>query len=270
MQHSPVPESCRYFLGGNDLEMQEIRILLAEAGLAGSVVDRKLAWGARASAYATDIAAALAAAKTPVLVELEDDLPTGISRDELMVIDHHGVHAGKDKPSSLRQLHDLLAPFRSLEWTRRRALVAANDIGHAPGLRQLGASADEIRAIRDQDRAAQGVSAGDEAESRRAVAQAQWHGRLLVVTTSAGTSSAVGDFLLTEYGGCDPQNLLVVMPGEIAFFGHGGVIAGLAGVPGCWWGGALPQRGFWGAPRHSIGDVQRLIGQLAGRLADLP
>lgn len=259
---SPDPARCRYFLGGHDLEMQEIRQLLAGAGLAKRVADANLSWGARASAYEAELLAALALGETPVLVELEDDLGPGIERGRLILIDHHGARAGQDQPSSLRQLFDLIAPRLNLHWTRRMALVAANDIGHAPGLRAMGADAGEIRAIRDADRQVQGVSPETEMESRRAIKAALWSGPLLVVETSAPTSSAITDFLLGEYGGANPDNILVIMPEKLAFFGSGKVIAALAPTQGCWYGGALPVRGYWGAPRQSVPDSQALAARI--------
>jgi hypothetical protein len=238
----------RFFLGGNDLEMEEIRALLSGAGLADRIVDRGLAWGARASAYEHEIDAAIRAGETPVLIELFDDLPAGIDRSRSIVIDHHGARAGAQAPSALRQLYDLVAAPRGMAWTRRYALVEANDVGHVPALRAMGADPAEIRAIRDADRKAQGVTDAMERESRRAIARAERHGRLTVVRTATPTSSAVGDFLLPEYGGPGAAALVVVMPGKVAFFGDGHVIERLKDVPGCWYGGSLPERGYWGAP----------------------
>jgi hypothetical protein len=238
----------RFFLGGNDLEMEEIRALLTGAGFADRIVDRRLAWGARASAYESEIDAAIRAGETPVLVELLDDLPAGVDRNRRVAIDHHGDRAGAHSPSALRQLYELVAAPRGIAWTRRHALVETNDIGHAAALRAMGADAAEIRAIRDADRKAQGVTEAVERESRRAVAHAERRGALMVVRTAAPTSSAVVDFLLPEYGGPGVAALIIVMPGKVAFFGSGDVIERLKNTPGCWYGGALPERGYWGAP----------------------
>jgi hypothetical protein len=238
----------RFFLGGHDLEMREIRALLNEAGLEQCIVDHELAWGARASAYEGDIRAAIATGETPVLIELTDDLPCDFLKAGLVNIDHHGSRAGADAPSALRQVYDLVGRRHGLAWTRQRALVEANDVGHVPALRAMGATPEEIRAIRDADRRAQGVSAATEQESRRAAAAAQRRGALTLVRTTAPTSSAIADFLLPEYGGPGADDLIVVMPDKIAFFGLGTVIDRLKDTPGSWYGGALPARGYWGAP----------------------
>jgi hypothetical protein len=240
--------SYRFFLGGHDLEMIEIRSLLSEIGLAERIVDRGLSWGARASAYTQEIQSALVRGETPVLIELADDLPAEIDRARIVMVDHHGERAGADRPSALRQMFDLVAASHGLAWSRRYALIEANDIGHVRALRTMGAVAEEIRSIRDADRAAQGVSGTVEQESRRAAAAVIHHGELAVVRTTAPTSSAVADFLLPEYGGPGADNLVVAMPDKLAFFGSGRVIEKLKGVQGCWYGGALPDYGYWGAP----------------------
>lgn len=243
----------RFFLGGRDLEMETIAALLFEAGLGDRVVDGGLAWGARAGAYDGAIRTALAAGETPVLIELADDLAADIDRSRLVVIDHHGSRAGHGRPTSLEQIFALVGRAAGLVWTRRRALVAANDRGHAAAMRAIGAQPDEIREIRDADRLAQGVSAEVAAESRRAVSAAKALGPLLVVETRATTSSAVHDFLLPEYGGPDPSDVLVTTALTWSFSGEGRVIADLSTIPGCWYGGDLPSRGFWGAARDAIG-----------------
>jgi hypothetical protein len=256
----------RFFLGGHDLEMVEIIRLIDEAGLDNRIVDKRLAWGAMASAYRLEIEAALAAGERLVLVELCYDLPPAVDRAALIEVDHHGERAGKGRPSSLRQMFDLLkADGADVAWTRRRQLVAANDVGHARGLRALGATAEEIRALRDADRAAQGVGPAVEAQSRRAIAAARRSGDLLLVETEAPTASAIMDFLLPEYGGPSdgPVNTLVVLPKSLAFFGRGDVVAALSPTPGCWFGGDLPDHGFWGLPRPASGQVDALVRKLS-------
>jgi hypothetical protein len=254
--------SCRFFLGGHDLEMVTIAELLREAGLGGRVEDKHLSWGAKASAYAKEIRESLRNGETPVLIELADDLGEDAGRSRILFVDHHGERAGAGAPSALRQIFDLAGPGRGLSWTRHCALVEANDIGHAEGLRAAGASPAEIRAIRDADRRAQGIGAGVEEESRRAIATMTWQGGLAIVNTKAHTSSAIIDFLLPEYGGPGARNLLVLMPDKAAFSGEGKVVLALSCVPGSWCGGALPERGYWGAPRASTGSAARLAATI--------
>ena len=117
----------------------------------------------------------------------------------------------------------------------------------------MGASAEEGHEVRDADRRAEGISAEIEAECRCVVADATKQGPLLVIETTAPTASAVHDFLLTEYGGPDPTDVLVATVANWSFSGDGRVISDLSTIPGCWYGGDLPARGFWGAPRNAIG-----------------
>ena len=251
-----------FFLGGRDLEMLEIRRLL-EAHAQGRFHDAGLRWGAKASAYAAAIEASLAAGDAPVLVELEDDL--GIDPARKVVVDHHGPAAGAAAPTSLEQVHALLGlPPESL--TRRQRLVAANDRGYIPALLEAGATRAEIAAIRAEDRAAQGVTASEEVEAEEAVRRAETRcgGRLTVVTSESGRVAPVADRLDAALGGPGCRNLLVVSPAEVSFSGEGRVVLALAEAhPEGWWGGSLPERGYWGAspaPEGLAALVERLVG----------
>lgn len=252
------------FLGGHDLEMVTIGALGREALGAERVHDAGLGWGARASAYRDVIAAVAAAGGTPVLVELALDLPADLLA-QAVVVDHHGERAGRDQLSALAQVFALLdlPPDR---WTRELALVAANDVGHMPAMRAMGATDAEVRRIRDADRRAQGVTPADEAAARTAIAAAERRGALLVVRTTSFRTSPVADFLEPEYGGTPPPALLVLSPGEANVFAAGTVIRALADEPGGWWGGALPYRGFWGRRLSGDADAAAVVARVV-RLA---
>lgn len=86
-------------------------------------------------------------------IELNEDIP---HPDNYVRIDHHNDFA--NKPSSLEQVATLLG----LAMDRHMQLVAANDSRYIPGMIKLGASREEIDDIRRADRAAQGVSEGDD------------------------------------------------------------------------------------------------------------
>ncbi|MFZ1415818.1 MAG: hypothetical protein WAS73_14755 [Defluviicoccus sp.] len=247
--------------------MVAIRDLVARHA-PGRFTDKGLAWGAKVSDYRDEIAAALHRGETPVLIELSDDLPAdAFDCDACVIVDHHGPRAGVDQPTSLEQVFALLA-LPADAWTRELALIAANDRGHIQGLRALGANADEIRAIRARDRAAQGVTAGEEMAARAAIAARRVAGRLTRVTVPHDRSTAVADFLQPDLGGPGYSDLLVEMPGKLAFFGDGATIKWLAAeVPGSWCGGALPARGFWGAVLPRGDERDRLITALITRLA---
>ena len=236
-------------LGGRDFEMQTIRDLLQEHDV--PFVDKGLSWGAKASLYADEIEATLSEGKKPVLVELELDLPLQ-QLSNVIVVDHHGIHAGKDIPTSLEQVFKLLQlPID--RWTRRLELVAANDRGHIRGMRQLEipASDEEIRTIREGDLKAQGIS-NQELETARISAttvDVHCNGRLSVVQTT-GRTGLVAEMMETFFGGPGFINLLVLGTEQAAFFGEGRWVQRLAHCsppsPASWFGGALPEFGFWG------------------------
>lgn len=253
-----------FFLGGHDLEMLTIRELL-EQEAPGRFHDQRLGWGARASSYRGAIQTALAAGATPVLVELEDDLDPSVR--PLLIVDHHGPLAGREAPTALHQVFRLLdlGPER---WTRWFDLVAANDRGYIPAMKAIGASPREIAAIRAADRRAQGITDAEEAAAEEAVrhhTEIDAGGELTVVRLPHARTAAVTDRLHPELGGPGYRNLLVLGSGEANFFGDGHIVAALADAfPAAWYGGALPDQGFWGI--HCDATEQRRI---RGRTAAL-
>lgn len=254
-----VDSEQRYdvLLGGADLEMQTIKAYATRMIGAEHVHDAGLKWGAHASSYDAMIRDLLARGRTPVLVELVYDLAADIARDRLVEIDHHGAAAGQDKPSALRQIVELLS------WARWHRLVEANDIGHIAGLVRMGATREEIAEVRAADRRAQGITFEIEMASRHAIEARKVEGRLTLIETDLPTASAITDFLAPELGGPGAENLLVVMAGKLAFYGDGAIIAALADVHGCWYGGALPKRGYWGVMIDDAAKgalVERIVG----------
>jgi CRISPR-associated protein Cas1 len=241
---SVAPAQLVFFLGGYDLEMVTIRDLLAQEGR--PYHDRGLAWGAQASDYRTEIEATLAHGQVPVLVELANDLHLDLAR--VIFVDHHGEYAGEGRPTSLHQVWTLLA-LPSERWTRWFELVATNDWGYIPALVAMGASQEEIVAVRAADRAAQGITAAEEAAGAAATASSKTmaDGQLTIVQLPHTRTATVTDRLATELGGPGYENLLVCSPDQINFFGSGQLVQALdEAFPGGWSGGALPTRGFWG------------------------
>lgn len=267
MNDAPAPDRLHFFLGGRDLEMQAIRALLQDHA-PGRFSDGGLAWGAAASAYIDKIRESLGRGETPVLIELADDLPDGaFDRSRCLVVDHHGALAGRGRPTSLEQVFALLGLPRSA-WTREHELVAANDRGHIRAMQALDppATAAEIGSIRDRDRRAQGISDADEAEAARAVAQREAKGRLTILTTTGRSSTAAADLMEPVLGGPGYDALLVAMPETLAVFADGGTVRWLADrVPGSWFGGDLPMRGFWGARLPPGPERDRLLAELGNR-----
>lgn len=257
-----------FFLGGRDLEMVTIRDLLTVEH--APFHDCGLAWGARASAYLPEIRAALAAGRRPVLIELENDLRTDLAA-RVDWIDHHGPRAGAEVPTALHQVFARLGlpPSR---WTRDFDLVAANDRGHIRTMLALKppASREELLVIRAADRAAQGCTPADEAAARVAITDRETlaKGRLTVLRLSTRRVSPAADLMEPALGGPGFENLLILSPGEVNFFGAGDCVHSLnEEFPGGWCGGALPERGFWG---HAAADPEAVLAWLAPRLASGP
>ena len=87
------------FLGGYDAEMLAIADACRKAGV--DVVDKHLGWGAAASAYTAEIASAVSAGKTPVLIELTLDIELPVSA---IVVDHHNENAGNAMNSPAKNM----------------------------------------------------------------------------------------------------------------------------------------------------------------------
>lgn len=142
-----------FLLGGNDLEMTTIKNLLVNAGEQFETHD--LRWdNAKLSSYEKTLEEYGNSPDCQIYgIELNEDIP---HPDNYVRIDHHNDFA--NKPSSLEQVATLLG----LAMDRHMQLVAANDSRYIPGMIKLGASREEIDDVRRADRAAQGVSEGDE------------------------------------------------------------------------------------------------------------
>lgn len=233
-----------FFLGGHDLEMVTIRDLLKD--LAITVFDINLLWGAKSSVYRKNIQDALNAGKTPVLVEIEDDM--NLPKDKVIFIDHHEERAGSEKPTALHQVFSLLN-LSSEMWSSDFDLVAANDRGYITELEKIGATREDIIRIRAEDRKAQQITPEQEEQGRLALAKTEvfLDGRLTVAHLTHSRTAVATDFLHKCLGGPGYENLLVFCPDETDFFGEGELVMSLhAHFPGSWMGGALPERGFWG------------------------
>lgn len=259
-------ESLDFFLGGYDLEMITIRDLLQEAQ-AGRVWDKKLFWGARCSDYSQEIKQSLHQNRTPVLIELENDL--NLDADRIILVDHHGTLAGSDTPTSLHQVFKLLG-FPQSRWTRWLDLVAANDQGYIPELLKLKATPEEIALIRSADRAAQGISEAEERAGEEAITEAVRlaNDSLTVVHLPHSKTAVVTDRLHPALGGAGYTNLLVISPSEVNFFGCGEAIYRLDKLfSGGWYGGALPGEGFWGIAERPPNIIALVLDSLSASLS---
>lgn len=251
-----------FFLGGHDLEMLTIVELLKAHVPVERIHDEDLEWGAGVSTYRSDIEFCLSSGRTPVLIELDDDL--NLDPHAVVIIDHHGPRAGKDAPTSLHQVFTLLG-LPATAWTRWFDLVAANDRGYVKEMLKIGATIDEMMKIRRKDRVAQGITPEQEAQGVEAVKNAELMagGGLTVVRLPHAKTTVVSDLMEPALGGPGYENLLVISPGEVNFYGAGSAVEALnRKFPAGWCGGSLPEYGFWGHGKPVPDVVSFLEGLL--------
>ena len=263
--------SYYFLLGGNDAEMEAIRGLLDDHGY--DYEDKSLGWGAKASSYLTTIETLLSAGKKVFLVELEPDLPPSIL-EQVQFVDHHNEKAGKDAPCSLQQTAEIIG-VSPTEFAANRfwQLIAANDTAHIRGMRSLRppATDKEILSIRKLDLECQGTTKTDFEQAKLAInsRREQAGGGLTTVQISSDRTSLIAEVMEPFFSGPGFQNLLVVGETEVAFFGAGSLVAILIDhsppSPASWSGGALPEFGFWGAVKSSLGfdPVELLLSELS-------
>ncbi len=198
-----------FLLGGHDLEMEEIARLLKQKTIV--FYDRGLDWShARLSAYREEMDRYGNCPGTEVYgIELQEDIPTEEWRNYFR-IDHHNDYSGR--PSSLEQVAALL----HTELSRRQRLIAANDAGYIPAMRDLGATEEEIREVRLADRQMQGCTDEDECLAELAIKTGLRRvGDLLVVKSLTSRFSPVCDRLW-------PYNkLLIYTDDTLCYYGQG-------------------------------------------------
>jgi len=142
-----------FLLGGHDLEMLEIKKLLENNG--HDVSDANLRWD---NAYLDAYQDVLEQHPQTAFVGIELRGPHHLAINyHYTLIDHHNELSRR--PASILQVAAML----SIDPDRRMLLVAANDSGYIPAMEALGATPDEITAIRQEDRRAQGITQNDEA-----------------------------------------------------------------------------------------------------------
>lgn len=191
-----------FLLGGHDLEMETIRLLLEDRG--EEYIDKDLSWkNAELSAYYNDMSDVGALYYG---IELRGLPPSGVN---YVLVDHHNDNSGK--PASIAQVAAVLG----VALTRFQQLVAANDAGYIDGMRQIGATDTEIAAVRQKDRQMQGVTAEEEAMAEEEVQRVALRQGIKVLKTDLSHFSPLVDRLY-PYG-----RLLLYNNHELTYYGHG-------------------------------------------------
>ncbi len=197
-----------FLLGGNDLEMLEIKSILEANKI--SFHDQGLKWdNAQWNSYSNYFELPEYTNKIFVGIELsgKENRP-----HNSIDIDHHNEN--HENQSAIEQVITLL-DFPH-EWNRKRQLIAANDQGYIPAMKVLKATDEEISEIRFADRKAQGATELDEKN-----AQISIDNRLLkldgvtLVSSLTDRFSTIADRL---YGKAD--QLLIFNADTLTFYGN--------------------------------------------------
>lgn len=248
-----MSESFIFFLGGHDAEMCEIKSILEQKDI--PFYDKNLQWGARLSDYKEELQQLRPEIKA-VLIELNIDQPLP---ENSIIIDHHSEKAGSEMQTSIEQVAELLG----IKLSRRQKLIAANDKAHIKGMMKAGATKEEIAEIRAFDRRCQGVTEKEEKEAEEICKDFKSNGELDILEIPFQHTSPVTDRLFGQY-----QNLLVIMPEMINFFGDGRMVQKLGKTfKGSWYGGNLPEEGFWGIKKISQERIRKIKNYI-GRQSD--
>lgn len=227
-----------FFLGGNDLEMSEIKNILKANAL--PFADNGLAWhNATASAYSAQIQQALTDGFKPVLVELKPDIAEDVLA-QCVIVDHHDANIARE--ASVLQVLALLG----LEPNWRQRLIAANDSGYIPAMLQLGATREEIEQIRREDWKAQNISDELINEALTAYRNAQTVNGVLVIDMEHFCFAPVTD---SAFWVQKRQNILFKFhEGRTLYFGPDDICTKVYDTfPKCWRG-----KGFVGNPDISL------------------
>ncbi len=222
----------------NDAEAVAIATYLERHGQ--TVFRSQQPWGASwkglEPAIGAAVADALAAPNPPTVhgVELAGPNPY-----HAIDIDHHR-YQNDDRSHPLSSLEQV-ATIVGHPLDRREQLIAANDRAYIPGMKALGATDPEIEAVRQLDRAAQGITPADEARAVADLARAERRGARIHVACSAKPTSAHMDRL---YG--QAPEILLTSEHEWNYSGPRHLQLAAANFPEQHWSGGSPESGYFG------------------------
>lgn len=191
-----------FLLGGHDLEMAEIKKLLEAHN--ERYLDYNLSWGAKLSAYKKELGF-----KGNIYgIELEEDIftPLGYFR-----IDHHNELS--HLPASIEQVATVLG----VVLTRDQKIIAANDSGYIPAMKNMGATEQEIVSVRLKDRQAQGISTRDELLGEQSILEnLTWDNNVAIVKALTPHFPTITDRL---YG--KASHMILYTDEKLVYYGPG-------------------------------------------------
>lgn len=215
-------DNTLFLLGGYDYEMVIIRKLLLDNGFVEikaitdelptlSFADSQLIWD---TALLKQYEHLLKYSGKIYGIELRSQDIQPPSNYEL--IDHHNELP--PRPAAIEQVITIvkrLVAQAKLPEARDLQLIIANDVAHIKGMKEAGATPEEIIAIRKADRQAQGVTAEDEAMAAKDIEAKKQVKGIIVVFTNTGKFSAITDRL------SECEKLLVYNQDSLCYYGSG-------------------------------------------------
>ncbi len=197
-----------FLLGGHDLEMIEIRKMLEENKI--QYFDHALTWSnAYLKEYAQELDKYGRMADTSIYgIELQEKDCVNIPSNYIR-IDHHNEMS--NRPASIIQVAEVL----NIPVSHYRQLVAANDSGYIPDMIQVGATTEEINAIRRKDREAQGVTEIDEELAEKAISDKSVENGIIIVKAYSSRFSPICDRLFPY------DKLIIYTDDELMYYGEG-------------------------------------------------
>jgi hypothetical protein len=235
----------------NDLEALEIRKLLASHEEKFCVSAQP--WGATWSGLEPEIRDAVGCFRAQHPAGEIFGVELG-GRNEFGAkdIDHH-LYSDGDRRSPLSSLEQVAAVLGA-ELSHWQKLVAANDRGYIPAMIGAGASAEEVTRIRAADRAAQGLTAGDEADAERDIRErAEWRGFKVLVHCVHRPTSAHSDRLSTA------GEILLAGPAEWCYFGPRHYALAAMDFREDHWSGGSAASGYFGVKSPSPTTQERVV-----------
>ena len=246
-----------FLLGGYDLEMLEIRKILEIHNQ--PFTDLNLSWGATLDAYQEAIQANPNHVFVGIELVIKDN---SVIPQNYIEIDHHNEKA--HLPASIEQLASVLG----VNLTRHQQLVAANDKGYIPAMRQMGASEDEIEYIRYLDRQAQGVTEEMEQMALSSLKKGRFEHDVFVIETPLDKFSPIVDRL-------NQNKILIYNHETLNYYGVGinklaESFKNLIDSQKAYHGGG--DSGYFGtvAGAFSQTELNTIISQIIAHVADYP
>lgn len=249
-------EKIFFIVPANDGEAVEIRKILQAASI--DLVVTRQHWGATwvglEPAVAEKIEGFISANPSAVIYGVELGGP---ARWGAINIDHH-IYRDENRSnekSSIEQVAALLG----VELTRHQTLIAANDKGYIPALRAMGATENEIKIVRAQDRLSQGVTPDQEAQAVADIRSAEIRDGKWLIRCPKGSTSAITDRIFGQY-----IELLTVdgLNGKWIYFGprHMQFYALTeGGTTLARWAGGDPKNGFSGVEKPTTETQTKIL-----------